>query len=239
MYEQRPTDVISTSSRAEVTNAFMRGVYVWMAIGLLVTAGFAYATLTVPSLAYLVLPIGGSSGIYMGLLIAELILVFVLSASIHKLSSFTATAMFLVYSALNGMTLSAIMLIYTSSSVFTAFLTAAGMFGALSVYGLVTKRDLTGMGSFMAMGLFGLIIAMVVNMFLGSSKLDLGISIIGVLVFLGLTAYDTQAIRNMGESAPMDDALAIRRGSIMGALKLYLDFINIFLMLLRLFGDRR
>lgn len=235
----RPTNVITTASRAELTNAFMRGVYVWMAVGLLITAGFAWATLAVPALAHTVLPIGGSSGIYMGLLIAQLILVFTLSAAIHKLSSLTATAMFLIYSALNGMTLSALMLIYTSSSVFTAFLTAAGMFGALSVYGLVTKRDLSGMGGFMAMGLFGVVIAMVVNMFVGSSALDLGISIIGVIVFMGLTAYDTQALRKMGETAPMDDALAIRRGSIIGALKLYLDFINIFLMLLRLFGDRR
>ena len=231
----RPTNVI-TAGRTEVTNAFMRGVYVWMAIGLGITAFFAYATINTEALFRFVF---SSQYVFLGLIIAELALVFILSASIHKLSSFAATSMFVAYSVLNGITLSAVLLVYTSQSVFTAFLTTAGMFGAMSIYGLVTKRDLTGMGSFMMMGLFGIIIAMVVNMFVGSNTLDLGISALGVIIFLGLTAFDTQALRNMGESAPMDDALAIRRGTIMGALKLYLDFINIFLMLLRLFGDRR
>lgn len=235
MFEQRPTDVI-TSSRAEVTNAFMRGVYLWMCIGLAVTAFFAYGTLAFAPLRNLVF---SSQYTFYGLLIGEILLVVALSAAIHKMSSFAATAMFILYSTLNGMTLSVLLLVYTQQSVFTAFLTTAGMFGAMSVYGLVTKRDLTGMGSFMMMGLFGVIIAMVVNMFIGSDSLDLGISILGVLIFLGLTAFDTQALRNMGETAPMDDALAIRRGTIIGALKLYLDFINIFIMLLRIFGDRR
>ncbi len=232
---ERPTEVI-TSARAEITNAFMRGVYVWMAVGLAVTAFCAYATLSSQAVLNFIF---GNQMIFFGLIIAELAIVFTLSAAVHKLSSFAATGMFILYSVLNGVTLSAVLLVYTSQSVFTAFLTTAGMFGAMSLYGLVTKRDLTGMGSFLMMGLFGIIIAMVVNMFLGSSTLDLGISILGVFIFLGLTAYDTQALRNMGESGPMDDALAIRRGTIIGALKLYLDFINIFLMLLRLFGDRR
>ncbi len=232
---ERPTEVVS-ASRAEITNAFMRGVYLWMTIGLAVTAFFAYATLGTETLFRLVF---SSQYVFFGLIIAELVIVFTLSAAVHKLSSFAATSLFILYSVLNGITLSAVLLVYTSQSVFTAFLTTAGMFGAMSLYGLVTKRDLTGMGSFMMMGLFGLIIAMVVNMFLGSGTLDLAISVLGVIIFLGLTAYDTQALRNMGESAPMDDALAIRRGTIIGALKLYLDFINIFLMLLRLFGDRR
>ena len=232
---ERPTEVI-TSSRSEVTNAFMRGVYLWMCIGLAVTAAFAYGTLAVPALRGFVF---SSQYTFYGLLIGEVLLVVALSAAIHKLSSFAATGMFILYSVLNGMTLSVLLLVYTQQSVFTAFLTTAGMFGAMSVYGLVTKRDLTGMGSFMMMGLFGIIIAMIINMFVGSSVLDLGISILGVFIFLGLTAFDTQALRNMGESAPMDDALAIRRGTIIGALKLYLDFINIFIMLLRIFGDRR
>ena len=232
---ERPTEVI-TSSRSEVTNAFMRGVYLWMCIGLAVTAAFAYGTLAVPALRGFVF---SSQYTFYGLLIGEVLLVVALSAAIHKLSSFAATGMFILYSVLNGMTLSVLLLVYTQQSVFTAFLTTAGMFGAMSVYGLVTKRDLTGMGSFMRMGLFGIIIAMIINMFVGSSVLDLGISILGVFIFLGLTAFDTQALRNMGESAPMDDALAIRRGTIIGALKLYLDFINIFIMLLRIFGDRR
>jgi len=232
---ERPTDVI-TSSRAEVTNAFMRGVYLWMCIGLAVTAAFAYATLTIPALARIVFY---SQYTFYGLLIAEVLLVIALSAAINKMSPSAATGMFILYSAMNGMTLSAVLLIYTEQSVFNAFLTAAGMFGAMSVYGLVTKRDLTSMGSFMMMGLFGIVIAMVINIFIGSSALQLGISILGVFIFLGLTAYDTQALRNMGETAPMDDAVAIRRGTILGALKLYLDFINIFIMLLRIFGDRR
>ena len=231
----RPTEVI-TSARAEVTNAFMRGVYVWMAIGLAVTAFCSYVTLSSNAALSFIF---GNKMIFFGLIIAELGIVIALSAAVHKLSSFAATGMFILYSVLNGITLSAVLLVYTSQSVFTAFLTTAGMFGAMSLYGLVTKRDLTSMGSFMTMGLFGIIIAMVVNIFVGSSALDMGISILGVFIFLGLTAYDTQALRNMGETAPMDDALAIRRGTIMGALKLYLDFINIFLMLLRLFGDRR
>ncbi len=231
---QRPTDVIT--SRAEVVNAFMRGVYLWMTIGLAVTAFCAYLTLNNETVFRFVF---ANSMVYIGLLVAEVALVFVISAAIHKLSGAAATGLFLLYSALNGVTLSALMAIYTSQSVFQAFLTAAGMFGAVSVYGMVTKRDLTGMGSFMMMGLFGLIIAMVVNMFLGSSTLSLGISILGVVIFLGLTAFDTQYLRNMGESAPMDDGTAIQRGTILGALKLYLDFINIFLFLLRLMGDRR
>lgn len=243
MFENnRPVDVIA--SRTEVTNAFMRGVYLWMAIGLAITAAFAYGVLGFSPLfnIFFVETAKGfaiNKPIFYGAMIAEVGLVIVLSAAIHKLSGFAATTVFIVYSALNGMTLSLILLVYTQQSVLTAFLSAAGMFGAMSVYGLVTKRDLTSMGSFMTMGLFGIIIAMVVNMFIGSSALDMGISAIGIIVFLGLTAYDSQAIRNMGESAPMDDTTAIRRGTIMGALKLYLDFINIFLMLLRLFGDRR
>ena len=113
------------------------------------------------------------------------------------------------------------------------------MFGAISLYGLTTKRDLASLGSFCMMGLFGLIIAMVVNIFVGSSMLAFGISAIGVLIFVGLTAYDTQFLKEMGENIPQDDATAVRRGVIMGALKLYLDFINLFIMLLRLIGDRR
>lgn len=230
---QRPTDVIT---RSEVTNAFMRGVYLWMTIGLSVTGIAAWMTLNSRPVMKIVF---GTPGMYIGLLIAQVLLVFVLSGMINKLSGAAATGLFMLYSAMNGVTLSAIMIVYTSQSVFQAFFTAAGMFGAMSVYGLVTKRDLTGMGSFMMMGLFGILIAMIVNMFVQSSAMSLGISILGVFIFLGLTAYDTQALRNMGETAPMDDATALRRGTILGALKLYLDFINIFLFLLRLMGDRR
>jgi FtsH-binding integral membrane protein len=230
---QRHTDSVIT--RPETLNAFMRGVYLWMSAGLAVTALLAYFTIT----AFSLLELAQHRYVLFGLMIAQLILVFAISAAINRMSAFVATALFLLYSALNGVTIAPLLLIYTRESVFQAFLTAAGMFGAMSVYGMVTKRDLTGMGSFMMMGLFGILIAMLVNMFVQSSAFSLGISILGVFIFLGLTAYDTQNLRNMGESAPADDAAAVQRGTILGALKLYLDFINIFIFLLRIMGDRR
>jgi len=146
----------------------------------------------------------------------------------------------LLYSALNGATLSAILLLYTATSVAATFFVTAGMFGAMAVYGLVTKKDLASFGSFLFMGLMGMIIASVVNMFLGSSLLSWLISGIGVLVFTGLTAYDVQKITQMGAQGIMEQGeVAIRKGAVMGALALYLDFINLFLSLLRFMGDRR
>jgi hypothetical protein len=144
-----------------------------------------------------------------------------------------------LYSGLNGVTLSAILLAYTGSSVVGTFVICAGMFGAMSIYGMVTKKDLTSLGSFMFMGLIGIILASVVNIFLRSPGLEFAISGIGVLVFVGLTAYDTQKLKEMGQTAPMEDGTAVRRGTILGALTLYLDFINLFLMLLRFFGQGR
>jgi FtsH-binding integral membrane protein len=227
---------IAFSQTKEITNVFLRGVYLWMTIGLAITTlaawivlgsnSFLYTLYTTPVLLY-------------GLIIAELVLVVVLVKALPKLSASTATAMFVVYSAMSGITLAPILSLYTNASIAATFFTCAGMFGAMTAYGLVTKRDLTSMGSFMTMGLIGLIIAMIVNIFLNSSALGFAISVIGVIIFTGLTAYDTQKLRAMGESAPMDDATAIRRGTIMGALTLYLDFINLFLMLLRLLGTRR
>ncbi len=224
-------------SRAGVTNAFLRSVYNWMGLGLGVTAVLA-SLLTYTDLKYLLLT---ETGFIAGIvaMVVEVGLVFYLSARINKLSGAAASGIFLLYSALNGITLSFILIQYQEASVATAFITAAGMFGAMSLYGLITKRDLANWGSFLFMGLIGLIIAMVVNIFLGSSLLSLGISVIGVFIFLGLTAYDTQLLREMGESVPYDDTEAVRRGTIIGALRLYLDFINLFIMLLRLVGDRR
>jgi FtsH-binding integral membrane protein len=161
-----------------------------------------------------------------------------LTAAMHKLSSGTATGLFLLYSALMGVFLGPVLLVYTGASVAQAFLVTAGMFGGMSVYGMITKRDLSGMGNFMIMGLWGILLASIVNMFLGNSAVDLTISVLGVIIFTGLTAFDTQKLRYMGENAPVDDSLAIRRGALLGALTLYLDFINMFLMLLRLFGNR-
>jgi FtsH-binding integral membrane protein len=222
--------------RAELVNVYLRGVYGWMMLGLLVTAVFAFLTATSPAVQQLVF---SNQFVFIGLIIAEFGLVMYLSSRIAKLSAGTATGLFLLYSALNGVTLSVILLVYATSTIFSAFFTAAGMFGAMSLYGMTTKRDLTSMGSFMTMGLFGIIIAMVVNIFLASSVMQLVISVIGVIVFTGLTAYDTQRLAEMGESMPANDATAVRRGTILGALTLYLDFINLFLMLLRLFGGTR
>ena len=144
--------------------------------------------------------------------------------------------MFLLYSVLTGLTLSSIFIVYPIGSIANAFFSTAGMFLAMSIYGTVTKRDLTGMGNFLFMGLIGIIIASIVNIFLASSAMDFVISVCGVIIFTGLTAYDTNKLRQFGASAPLDDAVAIRRGAILGALTLYLDFINLFLMMLRLFG---
>lgn len=152
----------------------------------------------------------------------------------------TATALFIGYAALNGLTLSVIFLRYTGTSIAGTFMITAGMFGAMAVYGMVTKRDLSGLGSFLFMGLNGLILASVVNMFLGSSTLHLAISAVGVLVFVGLTAYDVQRIKEMGEQGIMSQGEStVQKGAILGALALYLDFINLFIMLLSLFGGGR
>jgi FtsH-binding integral membrane protein len=235
IFQNSNEDFVAGRSRA-ITNIFLRGVYLWMTIGLAATALTSWMVMNSYSLLNLLY---SSNILFFGLIIAELALVVVLVKALPKLSGTTATALFLVYSVMSGITLAPVLFLYTSASVAATFFVCAGMFGAMSVYGLVTKRDLTSMGSFMAMGLIGLILAMLVNMFLNSSALGFAISVIGVIIFTGLTAYDTQKIRAMGESAPLDDATAIRRGTIMGALTLYLDFINLFLMLLRLIGDRR
>lgn len=220
----------------ELVNAYLRGVYGWMMLGLLVTSVFAFLTASTPAVQQLVF---ANQFTFIGLIIAEFGLVIYLSARIAHMSAGKATGCFLLYSALNGVTLSVILMVYAASTVASAFFTAAGMFGAMSLYGMTTKRDLTGMGSFMMMGLIGIIIAMVVNMFIGSTMMEFIISALGVVIFTGLTAYDTQRLAQMGESMPANDATAVRRGTILGALTLYLDFINLFLMLLRLFGAAR
>ncbi|GHT01251.1 membrane protein [Synergistales bacterium] len=227
----------STLSNIEATNAFFRKVYNWMAAGLILTAITAHV---VASSDAMVNALYSSRGLLMALVIVEVGLVFFLSMAINKISAATASMLFIAYSLLNGVTLSSVLLVYTSESVFAAFLTTAGMFGAMSVYGLYTKRDLTSMGGFLMMGLWGLIIAMVVNMFLGSSMLELVISGIGVLVFMGLTAYDTQYLRELGGQVDvngLDDTP--RKMVIIGSLKLYLDFVNLFIYLLRFLGNRR
>jgi FtsH-binding integral membrane protein len=224
-----------TVSRADTINAFMRGVYGWMSLGLLITAAVAWFTAASP-LGVMLLQ---SPGMVIMLVVVQFGLVIGLSAAINKLSASAASLMFAAYSALTGLTLSSIFFVYSASSIFQAFIVTGGMFGAMSIYGMVTKRDLTGLGSFMFMGLIGIVLASVVNMFVRSSGMSFIISVIGVLVFTGLTAYDTQKLKYMGEAMPLGDGTAIRRGTILGALTLYLDFLNLFLMLLRLFGSSR
>ena len=222
--------------RTEVLNVLMRGVYQWMAMGLGLTALVAYFVASSPTL---IQAIFGNPLLFWGLIIGELLLVVGISGGITRLSAQTATGLFILYSALNGITLSAILLIYTATSIASTFVVCAGMFGAMSIYGLTTRKDLTSWGSFFFMGLVGIILASIVNIFLKSPTINFVVSAIGVIVFVGLTAYDTQKLKVMGETAPLDDSLAIRRGTILGALTLYLDFINLFLMLLRFLGQTR
>lgn len=220
----------------QATNLFLRGVYNWMSLGLGLTSLVAYMVATSPAIAQAIF---GNPLLFWGLVIAEFGLVMGISSAVHRMSAGMATGLFLLYSALNGATLSSVLMVYTASSVFKAFIVCTGMFAMMSVYGATTKKDLTSWGSFLFMGLIGIIIASIVNIFMASTALDFVISGIGVLLFTGLTAFDTQKLKMMGESAPMDDTLAIRRGTILGALTLYLDFINLFLFLLRFFGSSR
>lgn len=229
-------DQTQTMARTRsAASVFMQQVYLWMTVALGVTAVAAYVTATSPAVKQLFY---GNMFMPILMIVAIFGLVIYLSAAMHKLSASAATGFFMLYAALMGIFLGPVLLVYTNSSVTQAFVVTAGMFGGMSVFGAVTKRDLTGMGSFLIMGLWGIILASIVNIFLRNSALDFAISVIGVIVFAGLTAYDTQKLRAMGESAPLDDSLAIRRGAILGALTLYLDFVNMFLMLLRLFGNR-
>ena len=211
--------------------AHMIRVYNYMAVGVAVTGVVAYFTNQ-----YFGQALAGSPMIYV-LIFAPLALVFFLSWRIDKLEASTARALFFVYAALLGASLSVIFTVYTDTSITRVFFISAAAFGGLSLWGYTTQRDLTGMGSFLMMGLIGIIIASLVNIFLKSSGLDWIISVIGVLVFAGLTAYDTQKIKEIYNVN--DDSTVTGRKAVMGALSLYLDFINLFLMLLRIFGARR
>jgi hypothetical protein len=219
-----------TADTAERERSFIRSVYAWMFGGLILTALASMWVMVSPAMQQLIF----GTPLRWVLLFGELGLVMYLSFRITKMSPATAASVFLVFSLLNGLTLSAIFFVYTTASIYQAFFTAAGMFGAMSIYGMVTKRDLTGVGSFMFMGLIGIIICSVINIFLKSSALGFAISFIGVFVFLGLTAYDTQKLKAYATMPELRENLAVY-----GALALYLDFINLFLMLLRLFGGRR
>lgn len=219
------------------TNSFIRSVYNWMTIGLALTGFTSYYVANNESVMQIIY---GTPGLMIVLIIAELGFVFFLSARIQKIEASTATALFAVYSILNGITLSFIFLAYTATSIVSTFIICAITFLACSVYGMITKKDLTSLGGFMMMGLMGIIIASVVNIFLQSSGMQMIISYVGVIVFIGLTAYDTQKLKSMAVTIPDNASGAmIRKGAIMGALTLYLDFINLFIMLLRIFGNSR
>lgn len=220
-----------------MVNEFVRSVYNWMAAGLATTGFVAYYIAHNESLTRLIF---GNRLIFFALIIAELAMVFSLSARIQRMQASTATGMFMLYSALNGATLSFIFLVYTRSSIASTFFVCAATFVSCSLYGWATKKDLTSLGGFMTMGLIGIVIASLANMFVRSSAMSMIISYIGVLVFVGLTAYDTQQLKTMATAQPAGlEAGVVRKGAILGALKLYLDFINLFLMLLRIFGSGR
>lgn len=235
-FEEQTPQVFSRAD-SQASTMFLAKVFNWMAAGLGLTALTAFLVTSSVEAQQLIF---GNRLVFYGLIFGELGLVFYITARLAKISASQATALFMLYSALNGATLSAVLLIYTSTSVASAFVVAAGMFGAMAIYGTVTKKDLTGLGSFMFMGLIGIIIAAVVNIFLNSPAVSWVISAVGVIVFTGLTAYDVQKISRYGSAGIMAEGeAAVRKGAIMGALILYLDFINLFLSLLRLMGNRR
>ncbi|MEP1150619.1 MAG: Bax inhibitor-1/YccA family protein [Balneola sp.] len=216
---------------------FINKVYIWMGLALTVTG--IVAMRVADSGAFMGMFTGASSAMPFYILIAvELGLVWWMSSRIDSMSSGFATALFILYSALNGITLSVLFYVYTSASIASTFFITAGTFGVCSAYGYFTKKDLTSMGGFLFMALIGIIIASVVNIFMGSSMLYWIISYAGVAIFIGLTAYDTQKIKNMSLGLDAESEQG-KKGAVMGALALYLDFINMFIFLLRIFGNRR
>lgn len=238
-----PTASLERIQSRVIINEFIRSVYNWMAIGLGLTGFVAFYVAHSETMIGLLFQVVGQqlkpTILFYGLIIGELALVFSLAGRIHKMQAATATGLFLLYAAVNGATLSSIFLIYTSSSITSVFFICAATFAACSLYGMVTKRDLTGIGQFMFMGLIGIIIATFVNFFVGSYGLHMIISYIGVLIFVGLTAYDTQKLKTMALTQPADiDAGVVRKGAIVGALTLYLDFILMFQFLLSILGSR-
>lgn len=231
---QTPPAYYSQADVARQTNAVLKRVYVRMFIGLLVSA---FCALGVASSPAAIAFIFGNSIVFWGIFIALFAMAILIPTRMHKMQSSTVLLLFIVYAALMGVFLSSIFMVYRISAIVSTFFISAGTFGAMSVYGYFTKTDLTKVGSFLYMALFGLIIAMIVNLFLKSAAMDYVVSIIGVLIFIGLTAWDTQQVKRLA-AANLDPALADKLAT-MGALDLYLDFINLFLFLLRIFGGNR
>jgi uncharacterized protein len=220
---------------------FFNSVYAWMSAGLALTAVVAYL---VSQYITGLLASGNTAalhsigGIFIGLFVAQIVLVMVISRATQRINATVATILFMLYAALSGVTLAGIFMVYTKAALASAFVVTAGTFGAMSVYGFVTKRDLTFMGRLMFMGLIGLIIASIVSLFWHNTMLQVVMNYVGVIVFVGLTAYDTQKLKAIAEQTEGDPALAARL-AINGSLILYLDFINLFLFILQLMNDRR
>jgi len=227
------SSVATVDVRDERVSAFLSKVYGWMFVGLLITAVTASAVASSPSLVEALIL---NRAVFWILLIAQLGLVFFLSARVNKMAPTTAAGLFLLYSALTGVTSSVVLLIYTGASIASTFIITAGMFGATAVFGSVTKRSLAGLGQFFFMGLIGLILASIVGFFWHSEALQFVISVVGVLVFTGLTAWDAQRLKQMAVALPDGRVGAY---AVVGALSLYLDFINLFFFLVRFSGNRR
>ena len=227
-----------TRNLAEKTaqSVLFRNVYTWMTLALVITGAVAMYMAKSMTLLSMIMQ---NSLLFWGILIAELGVVWYLSARIHRISFTSATLLFILYSILNGATLSMIFLIYTMSSIATTFFVTAGTFGVMALFGYVTKKDLTRLGSLCFMGIIGIIIASLVNIFLQNSMMDMIISYIGVLLFVGLTAYDSQKIKRLLMQDGVEINETTQKIALLGAMTLYLDFINLFLYLLRILGDRK
>ena len=240
-------NLVKSIANRTAQTALFRSVYVWMTLALAITG---FVALYVAKSYTLINAMAQNSMMFWILLIAEVGLVMFLSARIHRISFTTATILFILYSVLNGVTMSVLFMVYTMSSIATTFFVTAGTFGATALYGYVTKKDLTRIGSLCIkdltrigslciMGVIGLIIASLVNLFLQNSMMDLVISYIGVLLFVGLTAYDSQKIKQLLSGDDVEVNETTQKIALMGSLTLYLDFINLFIYLLRILGDRK
>ena len=231
--DARMGGTVAGAATAERVTAFLRKVYGWMFFGLGITALVAYGLMGTPGL---VQSLVANHLVFLALFAAQIGLVFFLSARVDRIAPSTAAMLFVIYSALTGVTFSVLLLAYTGASITTTFVVTAGMFGALAVFGTTTTRSLAGAGQFFFMGLVGLILASIVGMFWNNDALQFLISVVGVIVFTGLTAWDAQRLKEMAASVPAERVGAY---AIVGALSLYLDFINLFLFLLRFLGGRR
>ncbi len=229
-YNHNPIEVSNN-----MVSVYLSRVYNWMAIALLLTGVVAYYVAGSESLIQTII---GNRILFFGLIIGELLLVGYISRMIHKISSSTATILFILYAVLNGLTLSVLFLVYTSASISSTFFITAGTFGAMSVYGYYTKKDLTKIGNLAMMALIGIIIASIVNIFMHSEMMHWVITYLGVAIFVGLTAYDTQKLKTIANRG-FDSGENMEKSAILGALTLYLDFINLFIFLLRIFGNRK